>query len=783
MTANGASSWSSLEKFNVKVDTQTGGATCTIPILTSFRRSSDVDPVLSLEYSSGAAGSSGVFGMGWRLAGVDSISRKTSRGVPTYDDDAAADVFVHSALGDLVPSDKPTGTIDGHNVRGYRARVEGQPTHVEQWRTTDGADTLWRVTSSDNIIAIHGLSDSDRIFCQTGSGPSAKKKVFSWLTSEQYDSHGDYIVYTYNPEDNVCESGVFDGTHSSFSQRYLKSIQYGNATTSRSVDDSNAVTRPSDWLFEVVLDFGEHNDERPTTKAESAWNRRHDPFSTYNSGFEIRTYHRCSRVLIFHHFPSELGRQDCLVSSTCFDYETDERSGASFLASSVQKGHSPKGDNDYWTLAMPPVELGYTKGPTDLADLPVEETDLRISGLDTSMAQWVDLDGEGAPGIFTKSKGGGWYYQRNVTGADGPPEVGEPRPARALDVVVVTENGGLRGFYERDEDDGWLNYVPFKLQPKFNNPEDYRSVNLSGTDTADSLSMALMAGGSLVWHSSLGSDGFGPAQAAIGAPVLSLGDPTSLIHLCDMTSDGLADMVEIRNGNVGYWPNTGRGTFECRIIMGNAPLMAAGGLFSPQRVRLADIMGLGQPTCFMCAPRAVLWPYYNRSGNDWSDGDLIPGFNLLDRTSAVDILDLGGHVLTSLCWVSDLYRGGGDDDAGSTSGLSTVRLVNLLGPQRPGLLEKWSNGTGLETTCTYKSSFSFYSEDEAQGTPWTTKLPFPLLCVSQTVMVDQVTQTSSTARYAYHNGYYDYTEKIFRGFQIAETWDTEEFDSMTASPF
>lgn len=53
--------------------------------------------------------------------------------------------------------------------------------------------------------------------------------------------------------------------------------------------------------------------------------------------------------------------------------------------------------------------------------------------------------------------------------------------------------------------------------------------------------------------------------------------------------------------------------------------------------------------------------------------------------------------------------------------------------------------------------------------PWTTKLPFPLLYVSQTVMVDQVTQTSSTARYVYHNGYYDYTEKIFRGFQMVET--------------
>ncbi|KID75520.1 Toxin subunit YenB [Metarhizium brunneum] len=566
--STGASRRSSSEKFNIKVDTQTGGATCTIPILTSFRRSSDVDPVPSLEYSSGAAGSSGVFGMGCRL-----ISRKTSRGVPTYDDDADADVFVHSALGDLVPSDK----------------------------------------STDSLIA-------------TGS------------FAKQYGGHGNHIVYTHNPEDNACESGVFDGTHSSLSQRYLKSIQYGNATPSRSIDNWNVVTRPSDWLFEVAFDFGEHNDERPTTKPESAWNRRHDPFSTYNSGFEIRTYHRCSRVLIFHHFPSELGRQDCLVSSRCFDYETNERSGSSFLASSVQKGHSPKGDNDYWTLAMPPVELRYTKGPTDLTDLPVEEMDLRMSGLDTSMAQWVDLDGEGAPGIFTKSKGGGWCYQRNVAGADGPPEVGEPRPASTLpgitqsvvedwcfedvrgigvlDVVVMAENGGLRGFYEHDEDDRWLNYMPFESQPNLDNPEDYRSADLSGTGTADLLSMAPMAGGSLVWHSSLGSDGFGPAQAAIGAPVLSLGDPTSLNQLCDMTGDGLADMVEIRNGNVSYWPNTGHGTFGCRIIMGHAPLMAAGDLFSPQRVRLADITGSGITDLLYVRPKGGAVAYYNRWGND-----------------------------------------------------------------------------------------------------------------------------------------------------------------------
>jgi hypothetical protein len=49
---------------------------------------------------------------------------------------------------------------------------------------------------------------------------------------------------------------------------------------------------------------------------------------------------------------------------------------------------------------MPPVELGYTKGPPDVADLPVEEINLRMSGLGTSMTQWVDVDGEGAPVVL-----------------------------------------------------------------------------------------------------------------------------------------------------------------------------------------------------------------------------------------------------------------------------------------------------------------------------------------------------------------------------------------------
>ena len=70
-----------------------------------------------------------------------------------------------------------------------------------------------------------------------------------------------------------------------------------------------------DWLFEVVFDYGEHYTRSADGQPASVqlddhgrtWARRQDPFSTYRAGFEVRTYRLCQRVLMFHHFPDELG--------------------------------------------------------------------------------------------------------------------------------------------------------------------------------------------------------------------------------------------------------------------------------------------------------------------------------------------------------------------------------------------------------------------------------------------------------------------------------------------
>ena len=79
------------------------------------------------------------------------------------------------------------------------------------------------------------------------------------------------------------------------SGRHLKRIAYGNRTP-YFVDEADrrtpAPAPAGEFLFEVVLDYGEHDPDaarrhRPAPGRE--WAARPDSFSTYRSGFEIRT--------------------------------------------------------------------------------------------------------------------------------------------------------------------------------------------------------------------------------------------------------------------------------------------------------------------------------------------------------------------------------------------------------------------------------------------------------------------------------------------------------------
>src|SRR5262245_42724094 len=94
-------------------DLHTGTGNFTVPLALPAGRNG-FQPQLRLVYSTGTG--NGPFGLGWNLS-IPGVSRKTSKGVPRYDD--AVDTFILAGAEDLVP----VMTMAG--VTRYRPRTEG----------------------------------------------------------------------------------------------------------------------------------------------------------------------------------------------------------------------------------------------------------------------------------------------------------------------------------------------------------------------------------------------------------------------------------------------------------------------------------------------------------------------------------------------------------------------------------------------------------------------------------------------------------------------------------
>ena len=128
------------EKF--APDLHTGTGNFTIPLAVPRGRNG-FQPQLALAYSSGSG--NGPFGLGWSLS-VPGVSRKTSAGVPRYDD--AQDTFLLSGAEDLVPVAR-----NGATVR-YRPRTEGLFARIE--RRHGATDDYWEVRTKDGHVSHYG---------------------------------------------------------------------------------------------------------------------------------------------------------------------------------------------------------------------------------------------------------------------------------------------------------------------------------------------------------------------------------------------------------------------------------------------------------------------------------------------------------------------------------------------------------------------------------------------------------------------------------------------------
>ena len=790
------------EKFAANPVTGTGSMS--VPIATSPGRSG-FSPQLSAAYDSGAG--NGMFGLGWNLS-VPSITRKTDKGLPRYWDFEESDVFILSGAEDLVPVLKSDGTVDetlrdGYCIRKYRPRIEGLFARIERWTKVDSGEIHWRSTSKDNITTLYGKTAESQI-----ASPDNPTRVFSWLICESYDDKGNAIRYEYKAEnsDGVITAQTHERNRTPESRsvnRYLKRIKYGNRTPRQASENLSLRT---DWMFEAVFDYGEHNQTNPKSNDSGVWTVRNDPFSSYRAGFEVRTYRLCQRVLMFHHFPEEFGvGLDCLVRSTDFAYSyeqnpTDVRNPIySLLFSVTQTGYQRDSLGGYHSKSLPPLEFTYSEPHIDETVREVDAASLENlpQGLDGTRYQWVDLDGEGLSGILTE-QGNGWFYKRNLSPINtvhnngskhieprfasvelvaSKPASGLANGAQFLDLAgdgqldVVALRGAVPGFYERTQDEGWKSFVAFKSLPVLDwDSPNLKFIDLDGDGHSDIL---ITEDNCFVWHPSLAEDGFGPAEWVSQpwdeekGPRVVFADSTQSIHLADMSGDGLTDIVRIRNGEVCYWANLGYGRFGAKVTMDNAPWFDVPDLFNQRRVLLADIDGSGTTDILYLSSEGVQ-VYFNESGNSWAARRVLRRFPAIDSIASVTTIDLLGNGTVCLVWSSPLL--------GNTT--RVMRYIDLMGGQKPHLLVKTVNNLGAETVVQYAPSTKFYLQDKLAGQPWITKLPFPVHVVERVETYDRISRNRFVTRSAYHHGYFDGVEREFRGFGMVEQWDTEEIGTI-----
>ena len=818
------------ETFQVSPFTGTGNFS--VPIYTSPGRGG-MTPQLSLQYSTGAGNSP--FGMGWNLS-VPMISRKTEKGIPVYNDQE--DTFILSGAEDLVlylNQDKTTKewSIEerqegGWHIYRYRPRTEGLHALIEFWRNKSlkeapaSTESFWKITTKDNVTNVYGYCPEARL-----SHPDQPHKIYQWALELSYDALGNCTVYQYHldaPDKtaadasalrNIAESHrCLDGTCNY--HHYLQHIHYGNRQPIAYPSNFLEVLKhrleqfkAAEYLFEVHFDYSNSTEglevlEDSLKKAVREWAYRPDPFSTYRSGFEIRTYRLCRRVLMFHHFEKGENAEPVLVRSTDFRYQFEPHGGVAQLVQVIQRGYRQTFDakwrhseeyylqeqkqglssQTYAIKSFPPLQMHYSAfQPAQQRFKPItaDGDDLPPGGLATPDMALVDLFGTGLQDVLYTSEAGYFYWKnegnfrfsRRRTMRNMPNEVRLSNPGVSFgdmagdgqaDLLVQNENGW--GIYEANGKAGWKNFRPYKSFPSFSFADpSVRLMDLTGDGKSDAVRSTPT---SFYWFRSEGEKGFAEPKMfrrtydLAEFPDVDFSSPR--VKLADMSGDGLQDIVLLHSGRIDYWANLGYGKFSKRITLANAPHF--GHDFDPRRLFFADLDGSGTADMIYVEANQVRF-WFNRSGNAWSETFTIYGTPAFHDYAAITPADMLGNGCTGLLY-SDEYR----------RGPSNYRFLDFTGGVKPHLLVEMSNNMGSTTRVRYQPSTYFYLQDLKlhPRRNWVSTLPFPVQCIEKVEHLDQLSGNVLATRYAYHHGYYDGQEREFRGFACVEQWDTERID-------
>ncbi|MEL6128891.1 MAG: SpvB/TcaC N-terminal domain-containing protein, partial [Cyanobacteria bacterium J06628_4] len=753
----------------------TGTASLSIPIGTSSCRG--FEPTISVDYSSGSG--NGSFGLGFTVS-IPKISCKTSKGLPKYD---GSDTFLLNG-DDLVPivggqRAESVNTIQ-YTVLSYRPRREGQFATIEQWLAPEG-DSYWRIVSSDNVTSIFGKTENSRLV-----DPANPHHIFEWHVSETFTPSGEHVVYDYKSEntDNI-PNDLCEVNRTQTANKYIERIQYGNVHPF-----APGQAAGDDWRFEVVFDYGEYHLDSDTPYIPvRAWSRRQDSFSTYHSGFEIRTHRLCRSILMFHRFDAELGREPILVKATRFFYEETPvvslMSGVESIGYSHENGH-------YITKKLPPLEFKYTEfQPQNHPFEPLlSEKGDSLPGLSLSPNySLIDLYGEGIPGILYSDRETTLYLepiaQDDNVKDEAPIRYSSPRVAqtfpiegsgesateRLMDLTgngqmnLVVSKGSVTGYYEANADRSWQTFQTF---PSF--PTDFSDPNNQLLDmTGDGLTdVVRMDSERIRIYPGKGKDGFGPLFSRTKGkeiPLKRAGAEDEVLRFTDIFGTGMQHLVRVMNGTVECWPHLGYGSFGERVLLDNAPHY--GERLDASRLFLADIDGSGTADLiYVHSDRVEIW--FNQSGNQFSEPMTLHLPSQWESLNQIQFADVYGNGTTCLVFSDNHIN-------------PRHWCYDFCQRRKPYLLNETNNNLGSKSTITYCSSTKFYLADKQNGTPWIVNLPFPVQVVEKTESIDLISGSKLVSSYRYHHGHYDGVEREFCGFGLVERQDAETLEDLLNS--
>jgi RHS repeat-associated protein len=743
------------EKFSPDLFTGTGNFT--VPIALPPGRNG-FQPQLNLVYSTGNG--NGPFGLGWSLS-VPGVSRKTSKGVPIYDDEK--DTFLLSGAEDLVRVEveqTESGTEKQTRSR-YRPRTEGLFARIDHYHIVDTAtgairSDYWEVRSKDGLVNVYGtpeVAGNDPAVI-ANPDPHKRQQIFAWKLTSTTDPFGNRIVYEYLRDSDQV------GPHD-WDQLYLKRISYADYS-----DGSGA----EHFLVSVTFDYGTPPGGLPDTS------ERPDAFSDYRAGFEIRTRRRCEQIVIETH--TEV---DQLVRTYSLSYQNDALNGLSLLNQIEVAGHD--GDR---TEKLPPLTFGYTRFEPNKQDFsPVTGPNMPAGSLARGDQELASLFGNGLPDILQMN--GTVRYWRNMGGG----KFNLPREMRTapaglsltdkgvqlidangdgqIDLLVTTEE--IAGYYPQRFGGLWdrRSFQRYRVAPSFDlkDPE-VKMVDLDGDGVTD----AIRSGTRLECFFNDAHEGWTKTRwverrALEVFPNVNFSDPR--VKWGDMTGDGLQDIVLVYNGIVQYWPSLGRGDWGLRITMQNSPHFPYG--YDPKRILVGDVDGDGlADIVYVDDTKVTLW--INQSGNSWSKPIMIEGTPPVSDMDGVRLDDMLGSGIRGILWSSD------------ANGLSRANMffLDFTGGTKPYVLNEMDNHMGAVTRVGYAPSTHFYLEDEkCLATRWKTTLPFPVQVVARVEVIDAISGGKLTTEYSYHHGYWDGAEREFRGFGRVDQRDTEVFEDFNAA--